>query len=109
MPWRHEVNWLCLPVHLIPSMLGRQQLKVRTRIALSSPYVSFWPLLFPDGVQPAHFIQELQELPLMKGLTLSQRSGAALFKGIPNIKVLAIFIKFEGLHNALALSDGHEG
>ena len=51
---------------------------------------SFWPLILPDGVSPAQFVQEVRELPRVEGLFVEGCSGCNLFKGIPNTPVLAL-------------------
>ena len=50
----------------------------------------FWPLIFPDGVNPAGFVKEIRELSRMEDLFISGCSGCNLFKGVPNTPVMAL-------------------
>ena len=54
----------------------------------------FWPILYPNGVIPAKFIREVMELPQQEGLFLPQHSGAVLFKGVLNTRVVALRLDF---------------
>ena len=56
---------------------------------LSAP---FWPLLFPDGSDPADFVVGWVDLPIGTELILPGLTGANLFIGFPNAPVLAVNI-----------------
>ena len=94
--WENERNWLCPPTYLINRVI--QNAKVTkaegTLIVPAWRSAPFWPILYPDGCNPADFIKKVRELPQREGLILPTRSGAVLFKGVPNTKVLALFINF---------------
>ena len=94
--WVGEVNWLCPPMHLVNRVIqhAKRTNAEGTLIVPCWRSAPFWPVLFPDGVTPAKFIQNVQELPQREGLFIPQRSGAVLFKGTPNTKVLALYINF---------------
>lgn len=94
--WGNDINWLCPPVYLINRVVqhARKTSAQGTLIVPCWQSAPFWPVLFPDGSIPAQFIQKMRELPQREGLFVPQRSGAVLFKGVPNTKVLALYIKF---------------
>ena len=54
----------------------------------------FWPLLFPDEINPAQVIKESCVLPMKEPLFVTGPSGANLFKGTPNTPVLATRLCF---------------
>ena len=89
--WGNETNWWCPPIHLIIQHARRTNAQ-GTLIVPCWPSAPFWPVLFPDGKNPASFIKNIVELPQREGLFIPQRSGAVLFKGVPNTKVLAMYI-----------------
>jgi len=68
--WAEDNNWWVPPVHLICRVIRHAQ---NTRSPgtlivpkwLSSP---FWPLLFPNGIEPAEFVTAWAELPQYQGL-----------------------------------------
>ena len=94
--WGSEINWLCPPVHLINRVVQHAK-KTNAQGTLIVPgwqSAPFWPVIFPDGYTPAKFVQKVQELPQREGLFIPQRSGAVLFKGVPNTKVFALYIDF---------------
>ena len=94
--WADDNNWLCPPIYLVPRVLRHAQ-NTRAQGTLIVPqWMSspFWPLLFPDGVRPAGFVQELVELPIYDSLFLPGISGCNLFKGVPNTPVLAMRLNF---------------
>ena len=95
--WVGENNWWCPPVHLVPRVVRHaQNTKAYGTLIipqwLSSP---FWPLLFPDGFAPAEFVERVIELPYCDTLFLPGQSGANLFKGLPNMPVLALRLVFD--------------
>ena len=91
--WADDNNWLCPPIYLIPRVLKNSRAKGTLVVPkwLSSP---FWPLLFPDGTNPAWFVQDCIELPRSHTLFLPGRSGSNLFHGISNTLVLALHMNF---------------
>ena len=94
--WGGEINWLCPPLHLISRVIQHAK-RTRAQGTLIVPSwcsAPFWPILYPDGQNPASFIQKIKQLPRRDGLFLPQRSGAVLFKGVPNTDVLALYINF---------------
>lgn len=97
--WEGENNWLCPPGYLIPRVIlhAKKTNAYGTLIVPCWHSAPFWLILYPNGVTPAKFIQEVMELPQQEGLFLPQRSGAVLFKGVPNTKVLALCLDFR--HN----------
>ena len=94
--WSKENNWWCLPVYLIPRVIRHAQLtKARgTLIVPQWPSAPYWPLLFPNGSDPADFITAWLELPCSEKLFLPGQLGSSLFKGLPNTPVLAIRLNF---------------
>ena len=99
--WADDNNWLCPPVYLIPRVLRHAQ-NTKARATLVVPqWVSspFWPLLYPDGINPAGFVQDCLELPRYDSLFLPGRSGSNIFKGVPNTPVLALRLDFGGSRN----------
>jgi len=99
--WADENNWWCPPVHLIPRVIiHAQNTKAKGTLVvpqwLSSP---LWPLLFPDGFNPADFVVGVMELPNSKTLFLPGKSGANLFKGLPNTPVLTLRLEFIDTRN----------
>ena len=94
--WSEENNWWCPPVYLIPRVIRHAQLtKARgTLIVPQWPSAPYWPLLFPNGSDPADFITAWLELPCSEKLFLPGQLGSSLFKGLPNTPVLAIRLNF---------------
>jgi len=94
--WEDEINWLCPAVYVINRVIQHAE-KTKAQGTLIVPcwkLAPFRPVLFPDGKTPAKFIQKILELPQKEGLIVPQRCGAVLFKGVPNTKVLALYINF---------------
>ena len=88
------------PIHLIPRVIrhAQNQRAKGTLIVpqwLSSP---FRPLLFPNRVDPADFVVGCYELPSSEDLILPGQSGNSLFRGLPNMPVLALRLNFMGEH-----------
>ena len=83
--WGYDNNWLFPPVYLIPRVIRHAQLAGAKGTLIVPQWVSapFWPLLFPNGVDPAGFILEWLELPLSDVLILPGYSGAKLFPAFP--------------------------
>lgn len=57
---------------------------------------TFWPLIFPEGDQPAKFIVEGMRLPAVDWILVPGRSGKTLFVGPPNTPMLALRLAFGG-------------
>ena len=94
--WAEDNNWWFPPVHLVPRVIrhAQNQRAKGTLIVpqwLSSP---FWPLLFPNGMDPADFVIGCCELPSSEELILPGQSGKSLFRGLPNTPVLALRLNF---------------
>lgn len=92
--WADANNWWFPPIYLLPRVIRHaQNSKAKGTLVvpqwLSSP---FWPLLFPNGTDPADFVTCWLELPGSAELILPGPSGANLFNGIPNTPVLAIWL-----------------
>jgi len=94
--WGGEDNWLFPPVYLIPRVIRHAQATCAKGTLIVPRWTSapFWPILFPNGIDPANFILEWLELPLSNALMLAGYSGANLFSGFPNTLVLAIRFQF---------------
>ena len=90
--WSTHNNWLFPPVNLIPMVIGHTQASGAKGILIVPQWLSspLWPILFPNGTEPADFILECLELPCGDGLILPGSSGASLFHGLSNTPVLAI-------------------
>ena len=70
--WGIENNWWCPPICLVPRVVRHAQ-KTRARGTLVIPQwpsAPFWPLLFPNGSDPADFVTEWVELPNSEALFL---------------------------------------
>ena len=81
----------------VPRVLRHAQ-NTRTQGTLIVPQwfsAPFWPLLFPNGVEPAQFVKQFIELPRCETTFLPGRSGCNLFEGVPNTIVLALRIQIE--------------
>ena len=92
--WNGENNWWFPPVCLVPRVIRHAQNSeaVRTLIVFQWLSAPFWPLLFPNGWDPADYVVGWIELPSGTELILPGLTGASLFKGPPNTPVLAIRI-----------------
>ena len=80
--WREENNWWCPPVYLIPRVIRHAQ-NVHCKGTLVVPqWVSspFWPLLFPDDVNPGKSVVGITELPGNEALILPGQMGQNLFR-----------------------------
>ena len=89
-------------MYLVPRVIRHAQntKAVGTLIVPQWCSAPFWPLLFPNGTDPAEFILEWLELPASAELILPGLSDANLFKGFPNTAVLAIRISCDLEHNS---------
>lgn len=58
------------------------------------PSAPFWPLIFPEGGQPAKFVIEGIRLPAVDWILVPGRSGKTLFTGPPNTSMLALSLVF---------------
>ena len=75
--WADDNNWLCPPIYLVPRVLRHAQNTKAQGTLIVPLWMSFpfWPLLFPDGLRPAGFVQELVELPIYHSLFLPGSAG----------------------------------
>ena len=92
--WEGENNWWFPPVCLVPRVIRHAQNTKASGTLIIPQWLSapFWPLLFPNGSDPAEFVLAWLELPTTAELVLPGLSGTNLFKGIPNTAVLAVRI-----------------
>ena len=95
--WGADNNWLFPPVYLTPRVIRHAQATAAKGTLIVPQWIStpFWPLLFPNGLDPAPFIAEWLELPCWDGLILPGCSGRNLFQGFPTVPVLAIQLQCE--------------
>ena len=94
--WSMENNWWCPPIYLVSRVLRHaQSTKAKgTLIIPQWPSAPYWPLLFPNGLDPANFITDWLELPTSEKLFLPGQLGSNLFDGTPNTPVLALRLEF---------------
>ena len=96
--WGVDNNRRCPSLYLIPRLL-KQAEATRAQGALVVPQwpsAPFWPLLFSDESHSAECVQQILELPKRPDLFLQGQSDTNLLKGLPNVAVLALRIKFSG-------------
>ena len=72
------------PVHLVPRVIRHaQNTNAKGTLVVPQWLLSpFWPLLFPDGIDPAEFVKEYMELPKTETLILPGQLGTSLFQGL---------------------------
>ncbi|XP_065915901.1 uncharacterized protein [Dysidea avara] len=94
--WGQDINWWCPPPFLVPRLLKHASITKAKGTLVIPKWVSapFWPLIFPNGTNPAQFVKEVRELPKVEGLFVEGRSGCNLFKGVPNTPVIALRLKW---------------
>ena len=94
--WGGENNWWCPPLYLIPRLIRHAEVtKAQGTLVIPQwPSAPFWPLLFPSESRPAECVQQILELPRRVDLFLPGLSGSSVFKGTPNVAVLALRLKF---------------
>ena len=94
--WGNDNNWWCPPLYLIPRLIRHAEVTkaIGTLVIPHWPSAPFWPMLFPDGAHPADCVQQVVELPKSQELFLPGQSGCNIFKGVPNVAVLALRISF---------------
>ena len=93
--WKDENNWLCLPICLIPRVL-RHSSKCSASATLLVPQwpsAPFWPMLFPNDVDPADFISDYVVICKSELVVHPRRLGSSLFKSTPNTDFLALRLK----------------
>ena len=90
-----------VPVCLVPRVIRHAQNTKASGTLIIPQWLSapFWPLLFPNGSDPAEFVLAWLELPTTAELVLPGLSGTNLFKGIPNTAVLAVRIGCDLYHD----------
>ena len=61
--WSTENNWWCPPIYLVSRVLRHtQNTKAKgTLIIAQWPSAPYWPLLFPNGWEPAEFVSDWLE------------------------------------------------
>ena len=96
--WQGENNWWCPPVYLVPRVLRHAQATKATGTLLvpNWPSATFWPMLFTTNTESelpasvkATLVIDKSEVIICPG-----RSGASLFKGLPNTDMLALRLEF---------------
>lgn len=94
--WKDENNWLCPPIYLIPRAIqhARKCSAAATLLVPQWPSAPFWPMLFPNGIDPANFISEYVVIHKSQLSIHPGRLGSSLFKGIPNTNFLALRLDF---------------
>ena len=94
--WANDNNRWCPPIYLIPRVIRHAQSnKVKgTLIIPQWPSAPFWPLLFPNGSDPADYAVGRIVLPSSETLFLPGPLGTNLFKGAPNTSMLALRLEF---------------
>ena len=92
--WLDDNNWLCPPVHLVCRVLHHARACgcSGTLIVPLWKSVPFWPILCPDGLIFAPFVQGVMELPNAGNLIIPGRLGAML--PLEHSKLLALRIVF---------------
>ena len=58
------------------------------------PSAPFWPMLFPNGADPAVFISDYVLIPKSEVVVHPGRLGSNLFKNAPNTNLLALHLSF---------------
>ena len=94
--WRDENNWLCPPICLIPRAIrhaGKCSASA-TLLVPQWPSAPFWPMLFPNGIDPANFISDYAVIHKSELIVHPGRLGSNLFKGAPNTNFLALRLNF---------------
>ena len=95
--WSGENNWCCPPPALIPRVLRHAEICKAwgTLIVPAWESSSFWPLIYPNGCDLAHFVEAFVSLPLSDNLFHPGESGHGLFQGgMPNSAVYALRYNF---------------
>lgn len=94
--WSTENNWWCPPIYLVPRVLKHAKVTKAKGTLIIPQWISapYWPLLFPNGWDPANFVSDLLELPTSEELFLPGQLGSNLFEGLPNTPVLALRLEF---------------
>ena len=94
--WGGENNWWCPPLYLIPRLFRHAEgtRAQGTLVIPQWPSAPFWPMLFPSECHPAECVQQTLELPRRADLFLPGQSGSNVFKGTPDVAVLAPRLRF---------------
>ena len=94
--WSGENNWLCLPIYLVPRAIRHASkcLASATLLVPQWPSAPFWPMLFPNGADPAVFISDYVLNPKSEVVVHPGRLGSNLFKNAPNTNLLALHLSF---------------
>ena len=92
-----EGGVVCPPPSLIPRVLKHAEIcKAKGTLVVpaweSGP---FWPLICPNGLDLAKFVDAIVSLPLSDNLFCPSESGQVLFHGeVPNSAVYALRVNF---------------
>ena len=95
--WQMENNWVVPPISLIPRVLKHMQntKAVGTLVCPCWYSAPFWPMLYPDGYNPARAVVEVYELPKESGIFIPGRGGNVEFiENIVRSKILAVRLDF---------------
>ena len=86
--WAEENNWWFPSTYLIPRVITHAQRCSAdgTLTVPQWPSSFYWPLLFPNGIDPVEFVVEYTELPCIHDLILPGQLGASLFRGLLRIR-----------------------
>jgi len=95
--WAEDNSWWFPPVYLIPRAIRHAQNCGAKGTLVAPQWISspFWPLIFPNGRDPAEFVVEYLTLPNSPDLILPGCIGTSLFKGMPNTPMLALRLEFQ--------------
>ena len=95
--WLDDNNWLCPPVHLVCRVLHHARACgcSGTLIVPLWKSVPFWPILCPDGLIFAPFVQGVMELPNADNLIISGWLGTML--PLEHSKLLVLRVVFHSL------------
>ena len=96
--WFLENNWVVPPISLVPRVLKHMQntRAIGTLICPCWYSAPFWPMLYPDGYNPARAVVEVYELPNEWGIFIPGRGGNKEFIGnIVRSRILAVRLDFK--------------
>ena len=85
------------PIHLVPRVLRHAKIcnSVGTLIVPLWKSAPFWPMLCPDGILLAEYVNEVLYLEYQEDLVMMGLSGSYLFKGkLDHAKMLALRLNF---------------
>ena len=90
--WKGQNNWLCPPIHEIPTVLKHLRLcnASGTLLIPCWPSASWWPLIYPDGSYIATFVQGV----LVLDPCYESYCDSTAFTGHQRFKTLALKLDF---------------